>query len=156
MRNCMRLLAALGAMACSSQAPTFNDRMAPPSLSVNASSNAVTDAGGASALQITVSVRNQTTSHLGAVISSSCPFAVKFFPDSTGAYAYNGVVACPAGGSTLDLAPGDSVVLTRVFSADSLASFASGTYGINVLVSTNGGFIGVWGGVIQLPLISSR
>ena len=155
MRNVL-LLTALAIAGCSSKAPTENLRLAPPTLLVNATTKIVTAASGVPALQIAVSLRNQTSVHLGATINSSCPFAVRFFPDSSGAYAYIGVVACPAGGSTLDVAPGDSVVLTRLFSADSLATLASGTYGINVLVGTNTGSIGVWGGAIQLPLMSSR
>jgi hypothetical protein len=64
--------------------------------------------------------------------------------------------ACPLSGPTLNLAPGDTTVLTRVFSADTLALFAAGTYGINVSVTTKAGLIGVWAGAVQLPLMSVR
>jgi hypothetical protein len=103
-------------------------------------------------LKVSVTLHNYTSVHLQAVVSASCPFAVRIFPDSTGAYEYIGVNACPAGGSALDVAPADSVVLTRMISADSLATFARGTYGVNVLVGTTTGAIGAWAGAIQLPL----
>ena len=55
----------------------------------------------------------------------------------------------------LELAPGDTAVLTRVLSADTLGSFAPGTYGVNVAVTTSTGLIGVWAGAVQLPLASA-
>jgi len=64
-------------------------------------------------------------------------------------------MACPPGASTLELAPGETTVLTRVLDADTLASFAPGTYGVNVAVTTSPGLIGVWAGRVQLPLASS-
>jgi len=64
-------------------------------------------------------------------------------------------MACPPGASTLELAPGETTVLTRVLDADTLASFAPGTYGVNVAVTTSTGLIGVWAGPVQLPLASS-
>jgi len=63
-------------------------------------------------------------------------------------------MACPPDASMLELAPGDTAVLTRVLGADTLASFAPGTYGVNVAVTTSTGLIGVWAGAVQLPLAS--
>jgi len=60
--------------------------------------------------------------------------------------------ACAPGGPTLELAPGDTTVLTRVLGADTLASFAPGMYGVNVAVTTSTALIGVWAGAVQLPL----
>ena len=64
-------------------------------------------------------------------------------------------MACAPGGPTIALAPGDTAVLTRVLGADTLATFAPGTYGVNVAVTTTAAVIGVWGGAVQLPLTNS-
>jgi len=61
-------------------------------------------------------------------------------------------MACPPDASMLELAPGDTTMLTRVLRADTLASFAPGTYGVNVAVTTSTGLIGLWAGAVQLPL----
>ncbi len=53
---------------------------------------------------------------------------------------------------SLELAPGDSAVLTRVLRSESLAGFAPGTYGVNVAVTTPRYLIGTWAGAIRLPL----
>ncbi|HYT69939.1 MAG TPA: hypothetical protein VEK78_01075, partial [Gemmatimonadales bacterium] len=81
-------------------------------------------------------------------LGTQCPLFVRIFPDPTGEYAasVNGSMACPPGASPLELAPGDTAVLTRVLGADTLASFAPGTYGVNVAVTTSTGLLGVWAG----------
>jgi hypothetical protein len=43
-------------------------------------------------------------------------------------------------------------VLTRVFGADTLATFTPGTYGIDAAVSTTTVSSGIWVGAVQLPL----
>ena len=63
-------------------------------------------------------------------------------------------MACAPGGSTLDLAPGDSTVVSRVLQADTLAAFAPGTYGVNVAVTTSTGLLGAWAGAVPLPLVA--
>lgn len=154
MRRSMGVLIVLASLSCKGESPTQSNNLgpAPPSLYPTATSFAVAVPGGASELEVSVTLHNYTATHLQAVVSSSCPFAVRFFPDSSGAYEYIGVVGCPAGGSKLDVAPGDSAVLTRMFGADTLATFAPGNYGINILVGTVSGWIGAWAGAIQLPL----
>lgn len=155
MRRSIAVLIVLCSLACKGGSPTqdYGLRTAPPTLYPTATSIAVAVPGGAVALAVSVTLHNYTTTHLQAVVSSSCPFAVRFFPDSSGAYEYIGVVGCPSGGSELDIAPGDSAVLTRMFSVDSLATLARGTYGVNILVGTATGSVGAWAGAIQLPLV---
>jgi len=155
MPRSMGVLIVLCSVACTGASPTDNGlRLPPPTLYPTATTFAVAVSGGASVLEVSVTLHNYTTTHLQAVVSADCPFAVRLFPDSSGAYEYIGVVGCPAGGSELDIAPADSAVLTRVFRADTLATFAPGKYGVNVLVGTPTGTIGAWGGAIQLPLVS--
>jgi hypothetical protein len=91
-------------------------------------------------------------------VGVGCPLFVKLFPDPTGEYegSTDSSMGCLSGGPALDLAPGDTAVLTRVIGADTLASFAPGTYGINVVVTTNPFLIGVWAGAVQLPLARPR
>jgi hypothetical protein len=87
-----------------------------------------------------------------------CPLFVRLFSDPTGEYfvSLDASIACAQNGTTLDLAPGDTAVLTRVIRADSLASFAQGVYGINVAVTTNTTLIGAWAGAVRLPLASAQ
>jgi hypothetical protein len=161
MRNATRLLIALLLSACATQAPTGEDvgrtRLAPPTLSVTATSRALPVPGSASDLQVSALLRNLTTTHIQVFVGAQCPLFVRIFPDPTGEQMGSTAAAdaCPAGGPTLDLAPGDTAVLTRVIRADALASFAPGTYGINAAVTTNTYLIGVWAGAVQLPLASA-
>jgi len=114
-------------------------------------------ASGAPNLEVSASLRNATKLRIGVAVGAQCPLFVRVFPDPTGEYADSlaASMACPPGASTLELAPGDTAVLTRVLSADTLASFAPGTYGVNVAVTTSTGLIGVWAGAVQLPLASA-
>jgi len=158
MRNAVPLLVALGLLACTDRAPTENNyemrRTAPPTLSVSATTRVLPVAGGAPDLEISASLRNSTVSHIQVAVGAQCPLFVRIFPDPTGEYSgsLDLSMACAQGGPILDLAPGDTAVLTRVLRADTLASFAPGTYGINVAVTTITDLIGVWAGAVQLPL----
>jgi len=143
--------------ACTAQAPTEMNRLAPPTLSVSAATRVVSVASGAPNLEVSASLRNATLLRIRIALGTQCPLFVRIFPDPTGEYAasVNGSMACPPGASPLELAPGDTAVLTRVLGADTLASFAPGTYGVNVAVTTSTGLLGVWAGAVQLPLLSA-
>src|SRR5882762_4427318 len=157
MRSSIRLpvLVALG--ACTGRGPTEMNRLAPPTVSVSASTRAVSVASGAPNLEVSASLRNATKLRIGVAVGAQCPLFVRVFPDPTGEYAgsLDASVACPPNVSMLELAPGDTTVLTRVLGSDTLASFAPGTYGVNVAVTTTTGLIGVWAGAVQLPLASA-
>ena len=121
MRRSMGVLTVLCSLACKGESTMHCCGLttAPPTLYPTATSLAVMDAGGAPALKVSVTLHNYTTTHLEALVSFSCPFAVRIFPDSSGAYELvSGVVGCPAGGSAIDVAPADSAVLTRSVGAD--------------------------------------
>ena len=156
-RNAIRLLVAIELLACTGQAPTQMNRLSPPTLSISATTQVLSVAGGAPDLEVSASLRNAAQSRIRVAVGAQCPLFVRVFPDPRGEYAgsLDASTACPPGASTLELAPGETTVLTRVLDADTLASFAPGTYGVNVAVTTSPGLIGVWAGPVQLPLASS-
>jgi hypothetical protein len=156
MRNEVKVLVTLGLLACTGRAPTENSYWgtAPPTLTVTATTRVLPVAGGAPDLEISALLRNSTVSHIQVAVGAQCPLFVRIFPDPTGenSGSLDLSMACAQGGPTLDLAPGDTAVLTRVLRADSLASFAQGTYGINVAITTTTDLMGVWAGAVHLPL----
>lgn len=157
--NPIGVLVALGLMACTGSAPTQTQglRTLPPTLSVSATTDVISAAGGAPELEISALLRNETKVGFQVAVGAQCPLYVRLFPDPTGAYSdsLSASMACAPGGPTIALAPGDTAVLTRVLGADTLATFAPGTYGVNVAVTTTAAVIGVWGGAVQLPLTNS-
>lgn len=146
-------------LGCSSKTPTENDsrlRLAPPTLSVTATSRPVSNATGGQDLEVSALLQNSTTTHILLVNSAQCPLFVRLFPDPTGEFSgsLDPSMGCPSGGPTIDLAPGVTTVLTRTLAAATLASFTPGKYGINVAVTTTTGLTGAWGGTVLLPLTS--
>lgn len=161
MRNTLIGVVALFLFGCSSKSPTENDgrlRLAPPTLSVTATSRLVSNMGGGQDLEVSALLRNSTKSHILLANGAQCPLFVRLFPDPTGeaSGSLDPSMGCPSGGPTIDLAPGDTTVLTRTLPAATLASFAQGKYGINVAVTTTTDLIGTWGGTVLLPLGSSQ
>jgi len=113
---------------------------------------------GGQDLEVSALLRNSTKSHILLVNVAKCPLFVRLFADPTGepSGSLDGSMACASTAPTLDLAPGDTAILTRVLPADVLASFAAGRYGINVVVTTTTVVSGAWGGTVLLPLGSSQ
>jgi len=160
MREAIGFLAIIGLVACTDEGPTLSDsrlRVAPPTLSVSATSRVSVNAGSGPELEVSASLQNKTKSHIQVAVGAQCPLFVQIFPNPTGEQRVttSSTMACPSGGPTLDIAPGGSAVLTRVFSAETLASYAEGRYGINVAVTSSTGVLGVWAGAVELPLGSS-
>ena len=161
MRNMVTGFVVLSFLACSSKAPTENEtglRLAPPALSITATSRPIPNARGGQDLEVSALLRNSTKSHILLVNGAQCPLFVRLFPDPTGEQvgSLDPSMGCKSAGPTLDLAPGATATLTRVFPADTLASFAAGKYGINAVVTTTTGVSGVWGGTVLLPLEASQ
>lgn len=155
MRKPLRMLGILVLFACSDRGLTqIHRRGAPETLSVDGSVRAIGATGAAPELEVAASLRNETHSRIQVAVGERCPLFVRIYPDPTGeaADSLSGSWACAPGGPTLDLAPGDTAVLTRVFSADTLATFAPGRYAVSVAVTTNTYLIGVRAGTVQLPL----
>jgi len=125
------------------------DHLAPPTPELRATS---VDSGGV--LKITVVVSNPNGVHLQMASSPQCPFAFRMFADSSGAAFVETGAGCPASGDRTDLAPGDSVRLSRILSPTDLTQYAAGTYGINVTVLANTTTTTAWAGAVRLPLSS--
>jgi hypothetical protein len=125
------------------------DHLPPPTIDLRATS---ADSGGV--LKITVVASNRSSVHLQVSQAPQCPFALRIFPDSTGEFMVATGAMCPSATSTIDLAPSDSVVLSRTLAPSDLTQYAAGLYGINVTVGTTSELITAWGGAVRLPLIS--
>lgn len=161
MRNTLMGFVVLFLLGCSSKTPAGIDgqlRLAPPTLSVTATSRPLSNAGGGQDLEISALLRNPTKTHVLLVNGAQCPLFVRLFPDPTGeaSGSLDPSMGCSLGGPTIDLAPGDTTVLTRTLPAATLASFAPGKYGINVAVTTTTDLTGTWGGTVLLPLGTSQ
>ena len=157
MRNAMRWLVAVGLSACADQGPRLEDsrlRLAPASLWITAKSRVLASGAEEPELEVSASLQNFTDTHIRVAVGPQCPMFVRVFPNPTGEriVSTSASMACPAGGPTVDVAPGTTIVLTRTLSADTLASFAPGTYGVNVAVTTSTSLIGTWAGTVELPL----
>lgn len=163
-RNAGRMLVVLGLLACGEgAAPTQSNGLVglgpvPMALYLTATTRIVAVVGGAPELEVSTLVRNLGDSTIQIVVGAQCPLFVQLVPDSTGAFedSVDPSMACPQGGLVFDLAAGDTITLTRTLEADVLASFASGTYGVNVAVTSTSYDAGVWGawaGAVQLPLV---
>ena len=144
----------IGLTACSGTSLTDNsNRLGPPSLSLQGIS---VDSGGV--LKITVTVLNPTGVHLKLADAPQCPFDVRIFPDSTGqAMTGFGTIlstSCPTAASTTDLAPHDSLIVSRTFSPTDLTQYTPGLYGLNVTIGTTTTITTGWSGAVRLPLSS--
>ena len=110
MRKFAAMLVVLCTLSCKSNGPTATDnRVAPPLLSVSATSRARAVAGSASELEVSALLRNGTSTQIRVSVGAA-----------------------------------------------ELSSYLPGMYGINVVVTTNPGLIGVWAGAIVLPLASAH
>ena len=161
MRTAVRcLLVVVGTAVSGCKAPTQVDnglRTSPPVLSITATTQVVVDSTGAPALEVVAALYNPTTSHVQVFAVPQCPLAVRLFPDPTGVYMVGTFPSgCQSGLATIDIAPGDSATLVRVFPSDSLALLAPGTYGVNAEVATYSYVSAVWAGAVTLPLPSQR
>jgi hypothetical protein len=157
-RKLALLLVTLVVPACtgpSQPLPTDHHGPAPPSLSITATAQVISNGSGALDLEVRASLQNATTVHFQVADPGRCPLFVQLFSNPTGeaAGSLDASMACPSGTPTFDLAPGDSAVLTRVLRAADLAAFSPGKYGINVVVTTSTVASGVWAGNVDLPLV---
>lgn len=145
---CITLAACFDATSPTSSTDGIEHRT-PPTVDLRATS---VDSGGV--LTITAIVANRSGIHLKVVNAPECPFALRIFPDATGEFMVATGVMCPSTASTTDLAPNDSLVLSRTLSAFDLMQYQPGTYGINVTVGTTTALVTAWGGAVKFPLSS--
>jgi hypothetical protein len=125
-----------------------------PGLNVTAYTQVVPVPGGAPSLQISAVLTNPSTTHILVGMGPQCPLFVQLLSDPTGQPmgSLDGSMACPSSTVTLDVAPGDSAILTRTLTAAALTQYPSGTYGVDISVTTSTALTGVWAGAVQLPL----
>lgn len=155
MRLFVMVLAPCVLAACSNEPSNLHRlTLAPPTLQVSGASQVVSSASGP-ALQVSAALRNATHTHIQLAIGAQCPLFVRLFPDSSGAPmdSLDPSMACPPGSPTRDLAPGDTAILIRVLSGDSLTTVAPGLYGVNIAVTTSTAVLGTWAGAVRLPLV---
>ncbi|MEP6495989.1 MAG: hypothetical protein ABJF01_25135 [bacterium] len=157
MRKTLQVALSACAIGCSGDIVDSIDHRAPPMPSIIATTRVVSG-NGASSLEVSAVVSNGTGTPLQIASGPQCPLFVRIFPDSTGesASTTTPAMACSAVGALVDLAPGGSLLMTRTISADSLASYSPGTYGVNVAVTMKTSVVGVWAGAVRLPLGESR
>lgn len=152
---CTLVLAILALGACSSEptATTVVLTPAPPTLAFAASMTAVNAGTSQAALKVTALVTNKTSVHLRLGAGPACPLYVDIFPDSTGEQMGIGNPdPCAPATETVDMAPGDTITLTRLVSPSDLAAYAAGVYGVNVGITDGRYSSTVWVGAIRLPL----
>jgi len=136
-----------------------NDRVAPPLLAIDGAASFLTPVGGgATSLLVSAVVTNPTTISITVDTGAACPLGVSFAADPTGSHPSSLAAsqACGTSGSFVALAPGDTLVLTRILGTDSLAQYMPGVYSISVAATTSAGLIGTWAGDVQLPAPGSH
>ena len=148
----------IGAVACAERSPTdgsnFQKNPPPTRIVVSAATRVMNFPGRPPQLEVSAVLRNNTTASFEIIVGGACPLFVRIFPDPTGepVTSVDNSMACPPTGPSFTLAPGDTSVVTRMISPDTLATFSPGMYGINVAVTTNASVIGGWAGAVRLPL----
>ena len=153
MRSDPLLFSVLMLGACRSESVTNQHTTAPPTLQVTGA-NRVVSAASVPELEVSALLRNATRVPIQVAVGAQCPLFVRLFPDSTGTPkgSLDPSMACAAGAATRALAPGDTAILSRIISSDSLAALAPGVYGINIAVTTSTALLGAWAGSVRLPL----
>ena len=154
MRHTLPVVLLVGALACAGDRLTNDNMMRAgegPAFTVVVGTRVIADTGGALALEAFASIKNETTVHLGLV---QCQPHVELVSDPTSQHpgSLDGSMACPSGSPTLDMAPGDSTMQSRVLSAATLAAYAPGQYSAGIVVTSTTGLSGLPLGEVLLPL----
>jgi hypothetical protein len=127
---------------------------APPSPILVGTVRVVPDGNGQLGVEVAAHVSNSTNVHFHLGTASNCPLYVRIFPDSTGEPIGVGGFPdpCPSSLLTIDLAPGDSIVLTQFTPASVFTSLPPMLYGFNVGVAFDQRSITGWAGSVRVPL----
>ena len=156
MKKIFACVVAVSILACTEHgSPTGNDpRLAPQHLTVTATSRVIASDGGARAIEVSATLKNETNVVRSVAVDPDCPLVVSIQPDPTGEpqLSTSATMFCAETAAMLSIAPGDSAILTRVIGPDSLATYGPGTFGLGALVTTNTALMGIWAGSVQLPL----
>ncbi len=143
--------------ACTREPTEFRKSLPPPTLAATGITRVRISANGKPELEVSAVLRNPTSVHIQVGTGATCPLYERVFADPSGEFMVGPGAPgpCPASAFTLDLAPGDSAVLSDVIGADAIAAFQPGTYGINLGVVTSTGIIVFWAGAVRIPLTSA-
>ena len=151
------LILILGLLA-SCDSPVEAHRLPPPTLSLSAELRIMPGPQGPLQLEIAATLRNDTQVAIGVSTGPSCPLQSHLFLDPSGepmAVVPFADAPCAPDPHLVTLEPGDSTRLVQIWTADTLATFAPGTYGTSVMVTTSTAIIGKWAGAVTLPLATS-
>jgi hypothetical protein len=102
-------------------------------------------------MEVTVLVSNSHDVHIEVAVGADCQLGLEILVENGGGEPFNPIVCSPSG-PTIDLGPRDTVTLTRVFDAHTLASVAPGTYGLAPVITQTTAKIESWAGWAQFPL----
>lgn len=150
MRPALQFAIGICVIGCSGDSLPEIEHLAPPTPRVSASNGVVSTSAGLS-LEVTTLVTNPTAVVFKVNAGAQCP-AIRIFSDPSGeAQTLAGPSPCPPA-ATVDLAPGDTIILKRVVPPDSLSSYSPGLYGVGVQVVTDRVVMGAWAGTVTLPL----
>src|SRR5438132_1258474 len=84
MRTVIRVLVAVELLACTGETPTGMLTLAPPTLSVTATTHVLPVVNSTPELQVSASLRNGTKLRIGVAVGTQCPLLVQLSPDPTG------------------------------------------------------------------------
>jgi len=131
----------------------------PPMPGLSGRIRVVAGEGQPPGLQVLVFLVNRTPSPLALL---HCPMVVRLAPFPPGSLDTGHLPKCESSAARERLFPGDSTVITRVLTADSLALFGPGQYFVGAILTyaeisgtDDYWVVGVPSGVIQLPLDST-
>src|SRR5437764_12690866 len=84
MRTVIRVLVAVELLACTGETPTGMLTLAPPTLSVTATTHVLPVVNSTPELQVSASLRNRTKLRIGVPAGTQCPLPAQLSPDPTG------------------------------------------------------------------------
>jgi hypothetical protein len=103
------------------------------------------------AMEVSVLVSNQHEVHLQIAVGGDCQLGLDILVEDGGGRPF-GPITCEPSGPPIDLGPLDTVTLTRVFDAHTLALVAPGTYGLAPVITQTNARNQAWAGWAQFPL----
>ena len=141
----------IGLTACSDGASVTDSDVRPPVVL----RTFPLDSGGV--LRIRLAISNPRGVHLQVANSAECPFAVHLYPDSVQQFGIPALDAFCYNARITDVAPGDSLVLSRLLSPTDLSQYPPGRYIIEAtVVLDHFNTASVIDGAVSLPLSSKR
>jgi hypothetical protein len=136
---------------CGVGAMCTNGPPPPPVLTTRSTWRPILTPDSLVAMEVTVLVSNSHDVHIEVAVGADCQLGLEILVENGGGKPFNPIICSPHG-PTIDLGPLDTVTLTRVFDAHTLASVAPGTYGLAPVITQTTAKIEAWAGWAQFPL----